>query len=61
MLLDASTKDLKSDKKTMKMAFILIFSSPEHKVLTVSYGELSLSVVCALLSFCLKWLLLQNG
>ena len=37
-----------------------IFSSPEHEVLMVSYCDQSLSVVCALSTFCFKQLLLQN-
>ena len=36
------------------------FSSPEHKVLMVSYCDQSLSVVRALSTFCFKQLLLQN-
>ena len=37
-----------------------IFSSPEHEVLMVSYCDQSLSVVCALSTFCFERLL-QNG
>ena len=40
---------------------VCIFSSPEHKVLMVSYCDQSLSVVHALSTLCFKRLLLQNG
>ena len=50
------------DKKSMIKQVLLIFiSSPEHKVLMVSYCDQSLSVVRALSTFCFKRLLLQNG
>ena len=39
----------------------MVFSPPEHEVLSVSYCDQSLSVVRALSTFCFKWLLLQNG
>ena len=39
----------------------LVFSSPEHEVLMVSYCDQSLSVVRALSTFCFKQLHLQNG
>ena len=39
----------------------LVFSSPEHEVLIVSYCDQSLSVVLAFSTFCFKRLLLQNG
>ena len=38
-----------------------VFSSPENEVLMVSYCDQSLSVVRALLTFCFKRLILQNG
>ena len=40
---------------------MIIFSSPEHEVLMVSYCDQSLSVVRALSTFCFKQLLLQDG
>ena len=43
-----------------KCLFCCLFSSPEHEVLMVSHSDQSLSVACALLTFCFKWLL-QNG
>ena len=47
--------------KTDQICQFLLFSSPEHEVLMVSYCDQSLSVVRALSTFCFKGLLLQNG
>ena len=46
------------EKKLEKIP--IVFSSPEHEVLMVSYCDQSLSVVRALSTYCFKRLLLQN-
>ena len=47
--------------EALNCLFGLVFSSPEHEVLMVSYCDQSLSVVRALSTFCFKQPLLQNG